>query len=239
VEEGFPCFDEISGVIQMAPASPRVLIVDDHKVFAETLGLALRMNGFDDVLAVDDVKPDRVLEEADTFKPHVVLLDLQLDRPDIGLSMIAPLVGRGIKVLVLTPNRDGDELLAEALEAGAAGLFDKSYTFDHLLAFILDAASGLTVLEPSARQELLAALRRHRAEKEVRKRPFDQLSARERAVLTALTQGKSADEIATDQFVAITTVRSQIRGILQKLGVNSQLAAVALARRAEWEAADG
>jgi two-component system nitrate/nitrite response regulator NarL len=47
-------------------------------------------------------------------------------------------------------------------------------------------------------------------------------------------QGDSADEIAASTFVSLATVRSHIRAILQKLGVNSQLAAVAAASRAGW-----
>jgi hypothetical protein len=47
-------------------------------------------------------------------------------------------------------------------------------------------------------------------------------------------EGHCAEEIATSSFVSISTVRSQIKSILQKLGVNSQLAAVALARRVDW-----
>ena len=60
------------------------------------------------------------------------------------------------------------------------------------------------------------------------------LSTREAEVLKALMDGKSADEMPAEQFVSITTVRTHIRSILRKLGVRSQLAAVALAHRARW-----
>ena len=53
-------------------------------------------------------------------------------------------------------------------------------------------------------------------------------------VLAELVEGHCAEEIAQAEFVSISTVRSQIKAILQKLGVSSQLAAVALARRADW-----
>ena len=62
--------------------------------------------------------------------------------------------------------------------------------------------------------------------------PFPVLTEREQVVLAELMEGHCADEIANAAFVSISTVRSQIKAILQKLGVNSQLAAVALARRA-------
>ena len=65
--------------------------------------------------------------------------------------------------------------------------------------------------------------------------PFEQLTMREREVLAALVDGLTAEEIAETHFVALTTVRSQIRAVLQKLGVRSQLAAVAYANRVGWQ----
>ena len=63
---------------------------------------------------------------------------------------------------------------------------------------------------------------------------FDILTEREQVVLAELMEGHCAEEIANAAFVSISTVRSQIKAILHKLGVNSQLAAVAMARRAGW-----
>ena len=63
---------------------------------------------------------------------------------------------------------------------------------------------------------------------------FDILTEREQVVLAELMEGHCADEIANAAFVSISTVRSQIKAIRNKLGVNSQLAAVAMARRAGW-----
>jgi DNA-binding NarL/FixJ family response regulator len=63
---------------------------------------------------------------------------------------------------------------------------------------------------------------------------FARLTEREQVVLSELIEGHCAEDIAKAAFVSISTVRSQIKSILQKLGVNSQLAAVAMARRAGW-----
>jgi two-component system nitrate/nitrite response regulator NarL len=222
----------------MVEVLPRVLIVEDQKILAETLALALGLNGFKSVRVADDLTVEGVIRLAAEFKPKVALLDLHLDEAGVSLPMIAPLVGHGAQVLVLTPIRHRTDLLAECLEAGASGLFDKADTFDHLIALIRDAALGVTVLEPSARQALLAALRERRAKDKAQLSSLSRLTPRERQVLQLLTEGKSAEEIATDQFVTMATIRSQIRAILQKLGVNSQLAAVALARRVGWELID-
>ena len=55
-------------------------------------------------------------------------------------------------------------------------------------------------------------------------------------MLAALTEGRTAAEVAERSFVSLATVRTQIRGVLVKLGVTSQLAAVALARQSGWTA---
>ena len=65
---------------------------------------------------------------------------------------------------------------------------------------------------------------------------FEQLTRRERQVLLALMRGATAREISKESYVSLPTVRSQIRSILLKLGVSSQLAAVVLAYRSGWPA---
>jgi DNA-binding NarL/FixJ family response regulator len=66
---------------------------------------------------------------------------------------------------------------------------------------------------------------------------FRQLSRRERQVLIALMRGETATQISRESYVSLPTVRSQIRSILVKLGVSSQLAAVVLAYRSGWPGA--
>ena len=68
--------------------------------------------------------------------------------------------------------------------------------------------------------------------------PFESLSRREGEVLCLLMEGHSVAKIAESSFVSIGTVRTQVKAILRKLGVNSQAAAVALAYRSGWPDAD-
>jgi len=212
---------------------PRLLIVDDHRVLTEALALALRLEGFEDVAVAHDFTPQGVLDAAEKAKADVVLVDLHLGGSASGVGLIAPLVAWGAQVLVLTAEQ-APHLLAECLEAGATGVFDKVQPFDHVAHLIRDAAQGRTVLEPEAREQLVAALRQHRSRETVRLEPFSHLTAREGDVLRLLLEGRTADDIAAAHTVTMATVRGQIRSILQKLGVNSQLAAVVLAHRAGW-----
>jgi DNA-binding NarL/FixJ family response regulator len=140
--------------------------------------------------------------------------------------------------LVLTADRD-PRRLAECLEAGADGVFDKSQPFEHLVDLLRDAASGFSVMSLSAREELLELLRQSRMSADRRTERFDALTPREREVLAGLLAGRSAEEMARAAGVAVSTIRSHVKGVLRKLGVNSQLAAVALAREWDWSDSAG
>jgi DNA-binding NarL/FixJ family response regulator len=136
-------------------------------------------------------------------------------------------------VVVLTGVTD-EAALAECLEAGAYGLARKSEPFDRLVEKVAAAARGEAVTPPHERFAMLDHLRVHRREERERFAPFEELTPREAEVLAGLTQGMQAEVIARDAYVSVATVRSQIRSILRKLDVNSQLAAVALARETGW-----
>ncbi|MCW2547600.1 MAG: response regulator containing a CheY-like receiver domain and an DNA-binding domain [Mycobacterium sp.] len=82
--------------------------------------------------------------------------------------------------------------------------------------------------------ELLAQARRSRRAERQLAAPFEELTPRERQVLAAMMQGKSCETIADAWFVSLATVRTQIRAVLTKLEVGSQLAAVSLAFMAGW-----
>jgi DNA-binding NarL/FixJ family response regulator len=213
------------------PAS--VLIVEDHVLLADGLAGSLRREGLVVEIA-DAVSYEAILDAAGRLRPDVVLLDLMLG--DVGLSVpiIAELRELGASVLILTGVTD-PALLGACVEAGAVGLVGKSERFDVVLDTLLRAARRQSALHPSERDRVLTSLRDHRVEQRIRLAPFARLTARERAVLSTLMQGATAEEIANASYVSIATVRSQIRSILEKLGVHSQVAAVAMAHRARWE----
>jgi len=210
-----------------------VLIVEDHGLLAESLLLALRAEGLD-AERVAPVTIDGILSEARRLSPTVVLLDLDLGG-EIGSSvgLIPPLQELGAQVVMVTGITDPARL-AECLEAGATGLIDKTTSFDQLVDSVREVAELGTIVSPTRREALLAELRRQRRDDQRRREPFERLTPREREVFAALMDGKPAEVIATESFVSLATVRSQIRTILLKLGVNSQLTAVALARRNGW-----
>ena len=210
-----------------------VLIIEDHDLLAQSLVFALQAEGVE----ASTVRPetrDQVLQCAADTRPTVVLLDLELGG-EIGSSvpLIEPLEALGAQVMMVTGVTDRVRL-AECLEAGATGLINKSTPFDQLVEAVREVAELGTLIPPQQRHELMGELRRQRAADRARMEPFERLTQREQQVLHGLIDGKSAEKIAEDAFVSLATVRSQIRAILLKLDVNSQLSAVALARQAGW-----
>lgn len=213
-----------------------LLVVDDQTVMAEALALALRLQGFPTVelIAGNGIQADQVLAGAAAAgEGVVVLLDLHLGDAGLATAMIGPLCDAGARVLILTADRDHGRL-AECLEAGAEGVFDKAQPFDQLLRLLEDAVSGFSIMSAGARAELLASGHRSREDTQRRLARFRLLTPRESDVLRGMIAGRSVEEIAGHSTTAISTVRSHVKAVLRKLGVNSQLAAVALAREAGW-----
>jgi two-component system nitrate/nitrite response regulator NarL len=206
----------------------RVLVVEEHALVAAGLQLALSERSWH-VETSSGPSAQDVIDHAQTFQPQCVLLDTQM-RNGIGsgIELIRPLVSTGSEVVMLTAERRRS-VLAECLEAGAAGWIGIGAGLDEVDSTLGLVIEGRPIIGRTARAELLERLRAERAATLRAQSTFEQLTHREALVLAAMMEGLNAEEIAQAHFVAVTTVRSQIRSVLQKLGVRSQLAAVALA----------
>jgi two-component system nitrate/nitrite response regulator NarL len=212
----------------------RVLIVEDHALVAVGLQLALSARGWT-VEITDGPTAADVIEQARQFQPQCVLLDINLgEQVGSGIDLIAPLRTAGSSVVMLTAETRR-AVLAACLEQGAEGWIGKDAFLDQVVATISDVLDGAPLLGRATREAMLDELRIERAGLRRALSPFERLTLRERCVLGALVDGMSAEEIAEAHFVSLTTVRSQIRAVLQKLGVRSQLAAVAHANRVGWK----
>ena len=211
---------------------PHVMLVDDHRLLVDTLQMSLSQAGFK-VSVAPCGSFDEILAEAAAVRPTLVVLDLDLEGAGYGYDLIGPLRELGAQVLVLTGTTDRIEL-ARCLEAGALGLASKAQGFGGVLDQIQRAAAGEMVTPITERTQLLTDLSAHRRAEERRKAPFEALSAKEREVLRGIVEGQQAAAIAKASYVSLATVRTQIRSILMKLEVTSQVAAVALARQGGW-----
>ncbi len=210
----------------------RVLIVEDHAILGSMLASYLEREGFE-VESVSEMTDEAVSAAVEGFSPDAVVLDLELGTPRTGLAHIEAMRARGCEVVILTGIVD-ERRHAEALERGAAGIVIKASPVDELVDAVRTALDHRSVATDEERAALLGGLREARADERRRMRKFSGLTAREQDVLAALVEGKSAEVIAKERVVSLTTVRSHIRNILLKLDVHSQVAAVALARQADW-----
>ena len=207
----------------------RVLIAGSN-LFAGTLARTLETHGFATIYTAASAQEiDRKLE----WKPDLVLIDLRPFNVKSGSTIVKSVQRSGRQVCVIDYAGDGDRPSAW-LRAGSAAVVSENEPFDQLFQTI----TRLTRIGPphSVPRAAVASAadppdpRRRGTRLEL----FARLTEREQVVLSELMEGHCAEDIAKAAFVSISTVRSQIKAILLKLGVNSQLAAVAMARRAGW-----
>ena len=239
-----PCRDDhgenyLARLELMGQRTPSVLLVDDHAVIAEPLKLALAAYGFNQVQAVDtrDLTLKAVTATARQVNAEIVLLDLHLGGHQVGVPMIAPLRDMGARVVLFTASKD-PRLMAAGLRAGAEAVIDKAMAFDKLVAVLVDLAGGRELMPTEERTALIEAFEQQFAGEDQLRRPFETLTDREGQVLRRLIDGDSPKQIAQDDGVSVKTVRGHIERILEKLGVNSQREALALARAAQWPVGD-
>jgi two-component system, NarL family, nitrate/nitrite response regulator NarL len=218
----------------------RIALVDDHALLAEALLLALSTEGFE-VTSVP-LTPHRdqaaLLSAILDREPQVVLLDLDLGPAGDGGQLIAPLSRAGCRVVVLTAWPDTARW-GGCVANGALTVLTKSAPLRVIVEVIKRVAQGLPVMSRARRGELVNLWRTARTDQDERRSRLDRLTPREAQVLGELLQGKRVREVAQAAYVSEATVRTHVKSILAKLGVTSQLAAVALAREAGWAARVG
>ena len=211
-----------------------VLVVDDHELVGASIVVALAARG----TAARQCRltsTKGILDAADRLgRRGVVLLDLDLGFDAAGtrideIELIRGFSSRGWRVLVLSAVTDRRRVAA-AIVAGSAGFVAKAAPLDELLDTVTAAADGRPVLRRAERATWVALHEQQRARDKHKHVRLRRLTAREREILELLAQGERAAVIAEEACVSLSTVRSQIRSILTKLEVNSQLEAAALLR---------
>lgn len=207
----------------------RVLLVEDHESFKESLAIVLnREPQFEVVGQARSLKETKALGDTGA---DAAIVDLGLPDGD-GADVIRHLRGvtPALKVLILSASVDRGEI-ARAVEAGAAGVIHKSSSVSEVIDSLKRLLEG-EVLLPS--EEVVDYLRlagqererRHQEELAVMK-----LTKREREVLEALAEGLNSKQIAERLHMTIETERTHVVNLLKKLKVHSRLEAVVFAVR--------
>ena len=215
----------------------RVLIVEDHVLFAESLELALTLEGYDArrmPLPTSPGATGQLLSAALRLRPRIVLLDLDLGSFGDGVRLIHPLAAAGANVVVVTASSDRSRW-GECLRYGARKAMSKTQPLNEILSVVRRLHQGLPVTDAEEREQLLRDWEQHRKAVMEQRRRLESLTPREREVLAKLREGVPVRDIARLSVVSEATVRTQVKSILAKLGVTSQLAAVGMAHNAGWQ----
>ncbi|WP_328429630.1 response regulator transcription factor [Streptomyces sp. NBC_00443] len=202
-------------------AAVRILVCDDHALVRAGL-LALLDSAPDIEVAGEAGTGEEALALAAKLVPDVVLMDLQLGEGIDGVETTRRLTstpGASLHVLVLT-TYDTDADITRAIEAGATGYLLKAERPDELFAAIHAAAQGRPALSAPVAGRVMANLRR----------PRPTLTDRERDILTQLARGSGNRDIARALFISEATVKTHLRRIYDKLGVDTRAGAVAVAK---------
>jgi NarL family two-component system response regulator LiaR len=201
----------------------RVMLVDDHTMVRR--GLATFLKVFDDLeLAGEADSGEAAIELCSRVLPDVVLMDLMM--PGMDGATATRLIRQqypNVQVVALTSFKE-QELVQNALQAGAIGYLLKDVSADELARAIRAAHLGRATLSREATQALVNAANQPPA-------PGHDLTDRERDVLALMVEGLNNTQIAARLVVSPSTIKTHVSNILSKLGVASRSEAVALALR--------
>jgi len=205
----------------------RVLIVEDHPMFRQAVALALSKS--ENVEIVAEADNGRLgVQFTQELKPDVVLMDIGLPELDgIEATELIKKSGSDAKVLIFTSREAGDDVF-EALSAGADGYITKGANEQQLMSAITAVNEGTAWLDPSIARLVLSNVQQQKQtvvapqeEKQPQKQTKNTfgLTERELDVLALIVDGMSNSDIADKLVITLSTVKTHVHSILQKLYV--------------------
>jgi DNA-binding NarL/FixJ family response regulator len=207
----------------------RILLVEDHRVFADVLALRLRAESH--IAAVEvaySLAGARSVVRS--FLPDLILLDFQI-AGDSGLELLDDLDDLPVRpaVLVLSGIKDS-RCVVDALEAGVQGWVSKEANFEHLVQATDEVQQGRMFLSPSTVKPVIRQLLSEARGLDREPSFVDDLSCRELEVLRCLVAGMTRREIASHLYLSVNTVRTHVQRIMNRANEHSTLSLVARAR---------
>ncbi|NJL94177.1 MAG: response regulator transcription factor [Anaerolineae bacterium] len=205
----------------------RILIVDDHAIVRAGLKTLIESENSLEVVAEADNGVDAV-KQALAHKPDVVVMDIRMPGSLSGIEACEQIVNAlpQTKVIILTSYAE-DDLVKEAVRAGAVGYVLKRVGSRQLIDDILVVAQGNAVVDPSMTRTLLEEVRQAAEIQEAS--AFAELTPQEIRILALMVEGLTNREIAQKLFLGEGTVRNYVGNILSKLNVSNRAEAAVFA----------
>jgi len=203
----------------------RVMVVDDHTAFAESLREILgHREGLE--LTASAGSGEEAIRLAEELRPDVILMDQRLPGTS-GAQTTAQILGRlpSTKIVMLTGGATDDEML-DAVEAGVSGYLIKTARVAEIADAIQRVAAGEMLIPAATLRDLLQRARERSRLSQDRVRIGASLTPREREVLALMATEKDTAAIALALGVTWHTARGYVQGVIEKLGTHSRLAAV-------------
>jgi DNA-binding NarL/FixJ family response regulator len=208
----------------------KILLVDEHTMFRE--GLKTLLDAESDLEVVGEASTaQEAIEKVSSLCPDLLLMDLSL--PDRGgleaLNEILD-IDPDITVVILTIV-ETDEIILEAIRAGAKGYVLKNMPISSLLSSLRALQRGETALSRNMVTRVVEDYKRLSQYPAPEQEEFDSLTRRELEVLELLVQGDTNMEIANKLNISENTVKNHVHNLLKKLDVKTRIQAANLARR--------
>jgi len=203
----------------------RLLLADDHRMLREGLRRSLEELGF--TVVAEARNGAEAVDLAVAVKPDIVVMDVTMPELD-GVEATRQIKDRQpeVRIVVLTMHADQD-ILTEAIRAGANGYLVKDCSTDEIALAIDAVAAGETALSPGLAASMLAEVRRQDGSQQQER----VITAREEEVLQLIADGCSTPEVAEQLFISQKTVKNHLASIYQKLDARDRTQAVLQAVR--------
>jgi DNA-binding NarL/FixJ family response regulator len=214
----------------------RILIAEDQQLVRRAFSSMLSLEP-DIKIVAQAADGAEAIQLARQWRPDIVLMDLQMPRVG-GIGAMKRILEDvpTARIIVLT-TFDTDDLVFEAISAGAHAYLLKDSSESEILETIRGVYAGQSRLSPKIAAKVMDEIRRQRPAEErtskVENQSDEPLSDREETILTQIAKGKSNREIADAVFLAEGTVKNYVSKIMEKLHVESrtELAIKALRRK--------
>ena len=206
----------------------KILLVDDHEVVR--LGLKSLLSRYPKFQVVGEASnASEAIAPTDEFKPDVVVMDIRLPgKSGIEATREIVLKHPQTKVIMLTSYAE-DELLFDAIAAGASGYVLKQIGSSELVRALETIGRGESLLDPALTQKVFQRVRD--ASRKAEDEAFAELNNQELKILALIVEGKSNKAIADKVYLSEKTVRNYVSSILSKLHLSSRAEAAAYAVR--------